>query len=371
VDLAELFINQKGFNSMNENNVDSEKVKCLSISDYVRDYLKTAVVPDMKPLSNSGFRGCRQPLVSIDKIVFIIDLPYNNKNFMDKFWKEFKIYFHDSQTRYYPDGTMHYHYHCRLFDQFDIQWGFRDDLTNCHVRIEANPNTCDFTLLSRLFFALSILKLQAIRYTRIDYAVDYFQTLRSELFNDSGKRKYDVHGSDKHGVETLYLGGVQSAKFIRVYNKKLEFEVNHKKQDGIILGFDCFRIESVTRTQSGVLPADNPFLNLTYYDKIITPDAKGVLISEYVGKFGVSALKGICSRGEWREWKNKYFNSSYRINVAAVFEDQINSVYFKFVRDICSSMSNDIIDQSKLVNLFSCAWQCRKGWNTSKMYDDN
>ena len=51
---------------------ESKEVKSLTIEEYVKKYLKTSVVKNTKPLSNSGFRGGYAPICSIDGLTFLI-----------------------------------------------------------------------------------------------------------------------------------------------------------------------------------------------------------------------------------------------------------------------------------------------------------
>lgn len=118
------------------------------------------------------------------------------------------------------------------------------------MRIEFNPNKATDRVL---WFVANLF--QAKKTTRADVAIDYSGTTPSEWVFRRDRVKPKVHFTqDLGGVETFYLGGVTSDRFVRVYDKiaeqiaKRALPANHGLDD-------LMRVEAVGRQRHVLEPA--------------------------------------------------------------------------------------------------------------------
>lgn len=325
---------------MNNLHEDSPKVKS-------QDNASKIGTPVLQRVSRLFATTLKKPRLSIDNVSFVIDIPSRNRDFHKKFDAEIKRFMNHDITKCFG-ASKHYEYHFQYKTMFDIQHGYLDDPNNNNIRIECNPNYCDFMELQPIFFVFGCLKLQSIRFTRFDWAIDYPEKLNPSLFFDPYKRSGSIYF--KEGIETLYLGSKQSDNQLRIYNKAIDLQ---RKHDFIYTG-DLWRVEAQCRGSENLLNLPNPFVNLSYFQDVDTIDIASKGYASLIQKIGISAFRSECSRQEWRTIQKKYLKKSEFIKSPSdVFNDDHYEIFCQLCDRMIESMSNDLISRGQLNHFFA------------------
>lgn len=176
---------------------------------------------------------------SIDKLVMLIPAPDGSAKF---FWKSFDRMLSGCLSRDFKKDTSSetYVYSVKLFDDYFVQWNDIGRIKN--IRIEFNPNKADIKKLAFILAPFPVHKINLIRISRIDCAIDYTIKLNPKFFGCHHVSK-KMYYYDKNDVDTLYFGAASSDKQIRMYNKKNEL----KAKEDVTLPCEFWRVEAQVR----------------------------------------------------------------------------------------------------------------------------
>ena len=187
--------------------------------------------------SNSRFRSReREPLtqISFDKMTVIGDLsPRHVKEFQQFIAVNPYVSVLDTKTDYVK-ARMYDDLFYLVYDKVEGK-----SLQRRNMRIEFNPNDCSED--ARQFFVKHIVRLMTdVGFSRLDLALDMEKDLSSFYIASETRWKSNViYGLDGK-PETKYFGVRESARFIRLYDKKRE---RKSKNDEKITAADLWRLE--------------------------------------------------------------------------------------------------------------------------------
>lgn len=217
--------------------------------------------------------------ISIDKIVILFNAPaLKGDDYVRKYWKRFDQMI-DFGRAVKMSSTPLYQHSAKWFSDFYIQWGSIQSKVQT-IRIEFNPNKCDFAHLPAFFAMLKSHSFQFARVSRLDIAVDYFRYLNPLCWLVKDVRlqtKYEYNCE----LKTRYFGSPDSDLQIRVYDKSFEL----KQRAGIDLGTDFWRVEAQVKGIKGEpfnlvddqhVSSSNPFERMSFYDQYgFNPEGQG------------------------------------------------------------------------------------------------
>jgi hypothetical protein len=270
-------------------------------------------LPQPNPLLTAGlggYFGSFPPSLSLDKVVFIWDIPAylsgRKKNL--KFYQMLrKVMF--SCQREYDKGI--YEFSVKINDVF-CSWGRTEhDPKGSTFRMEFNPNNVVWDAISPILkvlkFGCPMNSLVLGRITRMDIAIDYRIDLNPLAFHDDKKKK--SHGYwGYNGWQTIYFGSSSSDVQIRIYDKALE------QKESFDIGVDSswWRVEAQDRRAHNILSErKNPFETLRvlkFGNEILLPvnDYKVLLFQSYAEKHGFDNALKIMPKETRRIFKKKY-----------------------------------------------------------------
>ena len=175
--------------------------------------------------------------VSIDKLVIAANLnPYLVQSLITNFCNEPNVVFQGDRSSSHFSATIMENVNC-FFDEYGPNKRART------FRIEFNPNEAPAEWMP--YYQAHILPcLTDVGFTRIDIAVDTNANLSGYYLDTIVPLKTNTWRGRNKALETIYFGGTDSTKRIRIYDKKKQL---HDKKKIEIAEPVLWRIESQLR----------------------------------------------------------------------------------------------------------------------------